>query len=187
MQATIAVPCMITYLALLLWAVFGGCGIGGPLVYPAGLLFLFVAAMVASLVLLLPSTALAEWFARRRGLRIGVQISISVGILAVFCFVLVADEASTGATSSFQDVSLGLGVLFIAHVREMITFEPGKRRGKPCIRHMRITVYDILGWLAAGMTTDEILADDPELTKQDVQASLASAADRDPHLVVGVA
>ena len=71
--------------------------------------------------------------------------------------------------------------------REIITLELGKRGGKPCIRHMRITVYDILGWLAAGMTTDEILADYPELTKQDVQASLAFAADRDHHLVVGVA
>ena len=71
--------------------------------------------------------------------------------------------------------------------REIITLEPGKRGGKPCIRHMRITVYDILGWLAAGMTTDEILADYPELTKLDVQASLAFAADRDHHLVVGVA
>lgn len=48
-------------------------------------------------------------------------------------------------------------------------------------------MYDILGWLAAGMTTNEILADYPELTKQDVQASLAFAADRDHHLVVGVA
>ena len=71
--------------------------------------------------------------------------------------------------------------------REIITLELGKRGGKPCIRHMRITVYDILGWLAAGMTTDEILADYPELTKQDVHASLAFVADRDHHLVVGVA
>ena len=52
---------------------------------------------------------------------------------------------------------------------------------------MRITVYDILGWLAAGMTTEEIVKEYSELTKQDVQASLAFAADRDHHLVVGVA
>lgn len=52
---------------------------------------------------------------------------------------------------------------------------------------MRITVYDILGWLAAGTTTEEILTNYPELTKEDVQASLAFAADRDHHLVVGVA
>lgn len=71
--------------------------------------------------------------------------------------------------------------------REIITLESGKRGGKPCIRHLRITVYDILGWLAAGMTAEEILKDYPELTKQDIQASLAFAADRDHHLVVGVA
>ena len=71
--------------------------------------------------------------------------------------------------------------------REIISLEPGKRGGKPCIRHMRITVYDILGWLAAGMTTEEIVKEYPEMTKQDVQASLAFAADRDHHLVVGVA
>ena len=71
--------------------------------------------------------------------------------------------------------------------REIISLEPGKRGGKPCIRHMRITVYDILGWLAAGMTTEEIVKEYPELKKQDVQASLAFAADRDHHLVVGVA
>jgi uncharacterized protein (DUF433 family) len=57
--------------------------------------------------------------------------------------------------------------------REIITIEAGKRGGKPCIRHMRITVYDVLGWLAAGMTTEEIVTDYPELTKQDVRAALA--------------
>ena len=71
--------------------------------------------------------------------------------------------------------------------REIISLEPGKRGGKPCIRHMRITVYDILGWLAAGMTTEEIVKEYSELTKQDFQASLAFAADRDHHLLVGVA
>lgn len=69
----------------------------------------------------------------------------------------------------------------------IITIEAGKRGGKPCIRHMRITVYDILGWLAAGMTTEEILKDFPELTKQDIQAALAFAADRDQHMVASVA
>lgn len=67
--------------------------------------------------------------------------------------------------------------------RSRITIEPGKRGGKPCIRHMRITVYDVLGWLAAGMTNDKILADFPELTLEDIQAALAFAADRDQHLV----
>ncbi len=70
--------------------------------------------------------------------------------------------------------------------RGIITLDSGKRGGKPCIRHMRITVYDILGWLAAGMTFEQILADYPELTQQDIQASLAFAADREHHLVTGV-
>jgi uncharacterized protein (DUF433 family) len=71
--------------------------------------------------------------------------------------------------------------------RQRITIEPGKRGGKPCIRHMRITVYDILGWLASGMSTEEILADFPELTTEDIQAALAFAANREHHLVAGLA
>lgn len=66
--------------------------------------------------------------------------------------------------------------------RQIITIEPGKRGGRPCIRGMRISVYDILGWLAAGMTNDQILAEYPELTLQDIRAALACAADRDHHL-----
>ena len=67
--------------------------------------------------------------------------------------------------------------------RQRITIEPGKRGGKPCIRHMRITVYDVLGWLASGMTHSDIVADFPELTTWDIQAALAFAADREHHLV----
>jgi uncharacterized protein (DUF433 family) len=59
---------------------------------------------------------------------------------------------------------------------QRITLEPGKRGGRPCIRGMRITVYDILGWLASGMSEDEILADYPELERDDIRASLAFAA-----------
>jgi len=59
--------------------------------------------------------------------------------------------------------------------REIITIEPGKRGGKPCIRGLRITVYDILEYLAAGMSEDEILADFPDLTREDIRASLAFA------------
>jgi len=55
---------------------------------------------------------------------------------------------------------------------DRITLEPGKRSGKPCIRNMRITVYDVLGYLAAGMNYDEILADFPELEKEDILACL---------------
>jgi len=56
--------------------------------------------------------------------------------------------------------------------RERITIEPGKRSGKPCIRGMRITVYDILSWLAAGVSHAEIIDDFPELEEADILAAL---------------
>lgn len=59
---------------------------------------------------------------------------------------------------------------------DRITIEPGKRSGKPCIRGMRITVHDVLSYLAAGMTYDEVIADFPELTREDILASLEWAA-----------
>jgi uncharacterized protein (DUF433 family) len=71
--------------------------------------------------------------------------------------------------------------------REIITIEPGKRGGRPCIRGMRITVYDILGWLAAGMTNQEIVEEYPELTVEDIRAALAYAADRDHTLTAPAA
>ena len=61
--------------------------------------------------------------------------------------------------------------------REYITFEPGKRSGQPCIRGMRITVYDVLEYLAGGMTIDEVLDDFPDLTHDDIRACFAFAAD----------
>ena len=63
--------------------------------------------------------------------------------------------------------------------RKIITVEPGKRGGKPCIRGMRITVQDVLEYLAGGMSTEEILADFPFLTREDIQACLAYAAARE--------
>lgn len=60
--------------------------------------------------------------------------------------------------------------------QEIITIEPGKRGGRPTIRGMRIAVGDVLGWLAEGMTHEEILSDYPELTEEDISASLAFAA-----------
>jgi len=63
--------------------------------------------------------------------------------------------------------------------REIITIEPGKRGGKPCIRGMRITVYEVLDYLASGMSPQQILADFPDLTAEDIQACLAYAADRE--------
>lgn len=67
-----------------------------------------------------------------------------------------------------------------------ITLEPGKRGGKPCVRQLRITVYDVLGWLAAGMSEAEILADYPELELADIRACLSFAAERE-HQVVHLA
>lgn len=66
--------------------------------------------------------------------------------------------------------------------RNLITLEPGKRGGKPCIRGLRITVYDVLEYLASGMSEDEILEDFPDLTRQDIRACLAFAADRERRL-----
>jgi uncharacterized protein (DUF433 family) len=70
--------------------------------------------------------------------------------------------------------------------QNIITIEPDKRGGKPCIRRMRITVYDVLGWLAVGMSQDEILDDFPELTKEDIRACLIFAADREHRLTAMV-
>ena len=67
--------------------------------------------------------------------------------------------------------------------RGIITIEPGKRSGKPCIRGLRITVYDVLEYLASGMSEDAILRDFPDLTAEDIRACLAFAADRERRLV----
>lgn len=67
--------------------------------------------------------------------------------------------------------------------RERITIEPGKRGGQPCIRGLRITVYEVLDYLASGMSEDEILRDFPDLTREDIRAALAFAADRERKLV----
>ncbi len=70
------------------------------------------------------------------------------------------------------------------NTHQIITLEPGKRGGKPCIRGMRITVYDVLSYLAAGMTQQEILADFPYLTEEDILASLSYAAAREQRTLV---
>lgn len=67
--------------------------------------------------------------------------------------------------------------------RDYITIEPEKRGGKPCIRGMRITVQDVLEYLASGMTEEEILEDFPDLTREDIKACLAFAADRERKLI----
>ena len=71
--------------------------------------------------------------------------------------------------------------------RNIITIEPGKRGGKPCIRGMRITVYDVLDYLASGMTEEQIINDFPYLTREDIQACLRYAADRERHLIATAA
>jgi uncharacterized protein (DUF433 family) len=63
--------------------------------------------------------------------------------------------------------------------QNIITIEAGKRGGRPCVRNMRITVADVLGWLSSGMSHGEILSDFPELTEEDIRACLAYAADRE--------
>ena len=63
--------------------------------------------------------------------------------------------------------------------RTVITIEPGKRGGKPCVRGMRITIYDVLEYLASGMSEEQILKDFPYLTREDIHACLSYAADRE--------
>ncbi len=66
---------------------------------------------------------------------------------------------------------------------KIITIEPGKRSGKPCIRGLRITVTDVLEYMASGMTPEDIVRDFPDLTLEDIRACLAFAADRERRLV----
>ena len=68
--------------------------------------------------------------------------------------------------------------------KNIITIEPGKRGGKPCIRGTRITVGDVLDWLASGMSHEEIIEDFPELTNEDILACLAYAAEKERNVVV---
>ena len=67
--------------------------------------------------------------------------------------------------------------------KDHIEITPGKRSGKPCIKQTRITVYDVLGWLAQGMSVPDVLNDYPELNADQIQACLAYAADREHHML----
>jgi uncharacterized protein (DUF433 family) len=78
----------------------------------------------------------------------------------------------------FADYSIPAGAWRMKY-QDIITAEEGKRGGRPCIRGLRITVGDVLGWLAAGLSHAQILADYPELTEDDIRACLAYAADRE--------
>ena len=68
--------------------------------------------------------------------------------------------------------------------KEIITINPDTRFGKPCVRNTRISVYDVLNWLASGMTIKKILQDYPELTEDDIQTCLTYAADREHRIRV---
>lgn len=67
--------------------------------------------------------------------------------------------------------------------RDRIAIEPGKRGGRPCVRSLRITVYDVLGWLASGMSEADILRDHPDLEREDIRACLEFAADREKRIL----
>ncbi|HMM55129.1 MAG TPA: DUF433 domain-containing protein [Candidatus Desulfobacillus sp.] len=71
----------------------------------------------------------------------------------------------------------------MADFRDIITLEPGKRGGRPTVRGLRIAVHDVLGWLASGMSPEEIIRDYPELTRDDITACLAYAAEREKHAI----
>ena len=88
-------------------------------------------------------------------------------------------STNNGPKKEYASVQGGTGV---TNYRDRITIEPGKRGGKPCVRFMRITVYDVLDWLASGMSEAEILKDHPELTQEDIRACLAFAANREHQL-----
>lgn len=70
--------------------------------------------------------------------------------------------------------------------QDFITIEPGKRSGQPCIRGLRITVYDVLSYLASGMSIEEIVDDFPQLTRNDILACLAYAADSEKKKLISV-
>lgn len=67
----------------------------------------------------------------------------------------------------------------MTNYREIITINPEKRFGRPCVRNTRISVFDVLGWLASGMSNAQILKDFPELTNEDISACLSYAADKE--------
>ena len=91
-------------------------------------------------------------------------------------------ETSAYPAGSASSAALREGTESVDY-RKIITIEPGKRGGKPCIRGMRITVADVLGWLAAGMSHKEIRSDFPEVTEEDIRACLSFAAEKESHAV----
>jgi uncharacterized protein (DUF433 family) len=76
-----------------------------------------------------------------------------------------------------------VGKCHLMNYQDYITIDPNKRGGKPCVRELRITVYEVLEYLASGMTEEEILSDFPDLTSEDLKACIAFAADRERQLM----
>jgi uncharacterized protein (DUF433 family) len=87
---------------------------------------------------------------------------------------------------AFQSPGNALFLMWVMDYRKLITIEPGKRGGKPSVRGLRITVGDVLGWIAAGMSWREIIEDYPDLTEEDIRACLAYAADREQHTMIAL-
>jgi uncharacterized protein (DUF433 family) len=109
--------------------------------------------------------------------------------LGRFSFACGAESAAFRDSQATRVGSGGIGRRFCPtynmgmNYRDIITMEPGKRGGKPCIRGLRIAVQDVLEYLASGMTEQEIIADFPDLTAIDIRACLAFAADRERRLM----
>ena len=99
-----------------------------------------------------------------------------------FCVYSFSKTSASHTTPRQRMVSWYRHLDLMMDYSEIITIEPGKMGGKPCIRGLRITVYDVLDYLASGMTEDEILRDFPDLAKADLRACLAFAADRERKL-----
>ena len=93
-------------------------------------------------------------------------------------------EANAQGQDVLKIISIFVSLRKEDTMNSIITINPGRRSGKPCIRDLRVTVYDILEYLASGMTSEQILADFPELTKEDIIESLLYAADRERKTVV---
>lgn len=92
--------------------------------------------------------------------------------------------ANTCCCETLARLLAGSAKIQCMNYKDIITIEPGKRGGQPCIRGMRITVYDVLSYLASGMTEQEVLDDFPYLTRDDILACYSYAADRERNQIM---
>jgi len=102
-----------TYFALLLWAIFAGGGIGGPLAYPAGLIMFPMVSTFIGIFVFLPSTAFAEWFTHRHGWPILAQIPVCVAIIGIISIVIIIFAALSSSGASFLNSIMGFMALFL--------------------------------------------------------------------------